>query len=1453
MAQLYTVTSPFLENYVSFQLPTLKLFALTDSGAEISCINPTLFKHNEFQKFKIHAPDRDYIETATGDRTAIQGMIFARPKVDGRTVTCKLYIVPNVQPTLILGRDFMCENEVGLRFHSNGKMSLTWNPKRQIVSKDQVTIPPKSQVVLIARIKGAPLPHDVTGVTSGSPNLCSLGLLPTKSLSVNKHGFIQYGCANFQNEPVVLQKGAVLGNFTCLSHKYQVSRIPEDGDNGHLQVGDTQDHQGKKCTNHPVCMYEPTDKLDVGSCMCACTGTCMVNNGTGIQSMSAGNTCSDVTHVNATDSVCKVCCNSTGIDDHSETTGSDVNSVYKVSQLVDLSKSDVTHTQGQQLLNLLDKYNNVFVGPDQKLGKCDIVQHKIELDSQHRPIRQRYYQLGPRQKVALEEMIQDMEKQDIIERSTSPWGAPCLLVAKPNNKGYRFVVDYRGINKLIELQAQPLPTTEEALSNLGSAQPTYFTTLDLQSGFYQITIDPESRPYTAFRCHLGLFQFKRLPMGLKNSPATFQRVMEAVLHGLNWKYCLIYMDDVLLYSANFKLHLQHIESVLQRLASAGLKLRPDKCQFARKSLHYLGHVVDSNGISPDPAKIDAVSEYPIPANLKALRAFLGLSGYYRRFIRDYAHIAAPLYALTKKGVAFDWSTDCQHAFESLKSALTSPPVLAYPDYDRPFKLYTDASSFAVGGVLGQDDAEGKERVVCYVGRSLTSQERNYGISEKECLALVYCVRKLDCYLRYSSFTAIVDHSSLRWLFSLQQPTGKFARWVTLLQSYSFTIQHRPGQVHQNADGISRREYAEPTQSDLVLDDWTATLIGTEYDFPETTPKTGQISVVSAAKLKQRAQRPVPTAHHEQAQATMTDFNVNFEREKFCQLQHEDPVYHSMIEFLQSGVLPDDDAKSTKILKTFTSYFLSDNLLYHVWIQPGKGDRSDRTHVQLAIPQAFVPTILAEYHDSSLAGGHMGIARTMEKVRAHCFWPTMYKDVVTWVQSCVPCNRRKSPSVKVHAKIIPMPVPTVPFERLSTDILGPLPACRHTGNRYVIVFIDYFTKYVELVAVPDIKAETVARSFVKEVVCRHGTPLYLHSDRGTNYLSNIVRETCKILQVTKTHTTSYHPQCNGQSERMMSVILASLAKRLDEQHDTWDQHLPFVQFVHNTTPCLDSTRYTPAFLAYGRHPRSPLDHLLPQIEEPPKSAQLYVADLMHVLESARQDAACALKESKTRMVDKLQSQIHEPLFHVGDSVYLYHPILKTDQSKKFQSPWSGPHYVVQKYSNIHVQLRRHSDNTLIPGRIHINRLKHATDRSLVNPAVASTVPAEQDMDTVSTPHGGTEKLMEQIPSKPDTSVISQPEQVHSQLEQNARPVDQTDKLLSQPDNCFYEVEKLIAKRKVHPGENWQYRVKWLTFPSSANSWVSFADLNPSCQNLALKLHDSLPTYQGKKRLRKKCKL
>lgn len=1417
-AHVNTVVSPFLSSYVPMQIGSVQVYALVDSGAEISIMNPAVLDQykTQFQRCTVYPPDRKYIQTATDERTAIDGMVRVKVRLDGKNTMCKFYLVQNSTPSFILGRDFLTANRAVLKFGVDGSthMHLSIDPRRQVVATEQVTVPANSQVVLIARIKGAPLPDEVVGVNTGSPMLYSTGLLPAKALTKNINGHILYGCANFTNEQITIPKGAKIGKFTCISQKDYVCHLSEEPD-----TQCSQSHQvASVCASTCFCMRNSDSTVGRPTCMSGepCTDS---------HTSRHDNTCESVQNQFSQPLCAQTCtctCQGEKHDHTSDVEDTFSQGAYKVSQHLDFTGTDLTSDQQQKLKDLIDRYWFIFVGPDNILGHCDVLPHKMYVDPKHRPIRRRCYRLGPKQKLAMENIIHDMEKQGIIQKSTSPWGAPCMLVAKRgHNSGYRFVVDFRGINQLITMDAHPLPTTEEALDSLGTNEPAYFSTLDLQSGFYQVSIDPESSHYTAFRCHLGLYEFRRLPMGLKNSPVTFQRVMEAVLRGLTWKCCLVYLDDVCIFSRTFESHLQHIEEVFKRLKEAGLKLRPNKCKFALRQIKYLGHIISSDGIMPDPEKVSAVQEYPVPQSLKDLRAFLGLSGYYRKFVKDYAKISIPLYALTKKGVKYVWTTNCDSAFQALKLALTSPPLLAYPDYDKHFKVYTDASSFAVGGVLAQDK-NGTERVICYVGRSLKPAERNYGITEKECLALVFTIRKLDCYLRYSSFTAIVDHSALKWLFSLKEPVGKFARWITFLQGYNFQIEYRPGQVHQNADAISRREYNETSETDCIDDDQFPH-VGEDFDFMTPAPKSvGQVSALTAQRLQKQAPKVPPPSFEPKTKDILQSAQNLFSPNNIRSSQGQDEQYTHLLAYLTSGTLPADLSAATRVLKQQGDFFLNDGILYHVWIQPGKGHRSCRSHVQLVIPTQLVKTVLTETHDSPLLGGHLGIARTMDKTRTRFYWPTMHRDIMNWVKSCEPCNRRKRPMQPVRAQVIPMPVPSFPFERVSTDILGPLPTCKDTGHKYVLVFIDNFSKYMELIAVPDTKAERIAWAFVKEIVCRHGTPAYLHSDRGTNYLSNIVRETCKILKVTKTQTTSYHPQCNGQSERCMSYILASLAKRLDKHHDSWDLYLPLAQYVYNTSPCLDSTGYTPAFLVHGRILRSPIDNLTPELPEPPRSAQQYVAKLFHVLESARQDAETTLKERKDSMQTKFQPKVHNPEFHVGDSVYLYHPVLTPDQSAKLRSPWTGPHYIVQKFSNVNVQLRRQSDNSLLPGRVHVNRLKKATDRNL-----PTEDPPQALQDT------GSESSKPQYASAEPKDVPNTP------------PPHEPDTLLTPPqdDATYYEVEKLVAKRRVK--DKWQYRVKWLTFPSKSNSWVTYEDLNPLCQQLACKIHDCLPTYGQKK--------
>ncbi|VDI82486.1 Hypothetical predicted protein [Mytilus galloprovincialis] len=354
---------------------------------------------------------------------------------------------------------------------------------------------------------------------------------------------------------------------------------------------------------------------------------------------------------------------------------------------------------------------------------------------------------------------------------------------------------------------------------------------------------------------------------------------------------------------------------------------------------------------------------------------------------------------------------------------------------------------------------------------------------------------------------------------------------------------------------------------------------------------------------------------------------------------------------------------------------------------------------MCIPKRLVKLVLEETHDSLLNVNHSGINRSLFKTRLRYYWSSLNSDVIDWVKSCVMCSQRKRPQTLTKSKLLSMPVPSQPFEDVSTEILGQMRKTVTNGNKYVLVFICYLTKYVELILVKDMTAVTVADAFIKNVICRHGICKTLHSDRRTNYLSNIVRETCRLLDVKKTQTTSFHPQCNGQNERMMSTIVNSISKRIGDDEDNWDRFIPFIQYSYNNTPCLDSTENTPFFLTHGRYPRSLLDISFDNFYLP-VTCRDHIIRLLENLDKSREVAVEILKERKQQLVTKANRKTHELQFAVGDIVYIYRPVVTP-----FMQPWIGPYYITQKLSDIHVKIRRKSDGKLVKNRVHVNRLKH----------------------------------------------------------------------------------------------------------------------------------------------------
>ena len=642
----------------------------------------------------------------------------------------------------------------------------------------------------------------------------------------------------------------------------------------------------------------------------------------------------------------------------------------------------------------------------------------------------------------------------------------------------RFCVDYRRLNAVTRKDVFPLPRIDDLLDQLKGK--SIFSTLDAKSGYWQIRMEESSREKTAFVTFDGLYEFRVMPFGLCNAPATFQRVMQKVLTGLG-DFCSVYIDDILVFSNSMEEHLEHLKQIFQRLQRVGLKLHPQKCVFGSHEVLYLGHLISGSGILPNPEKIAAVKRFPTPTSVKAVRQFLGLASYYRRFVPNFARVANSLYGLTRQDVPFHWTQACQQSFERLKDLLTTPPVLAYPDFTKQFVLHTDASGEGVGAVLEQKQDDGELHPIAYASRSINRHEKRYGVTELEALGVVWAVKHFRSYLVGQKCTVYTDHAPLRSMLQARHQSGKLARWACVLAEVDLEIRYRPGRKNLNADALSRAPLSH-------VDD--------KYE--------GQVAAVSIS-----------------ADPSSTEMTV---------LQREDSHLQPIIAYLEKKELPTDEKKARKLVLQADHYTILDGVLYYVDISRGNRRR-------IAAPSAIHETLLQENHSGSLAG-HFTAKGVYEKLARRYWWEGIYADVVKHCRACLTCASYRGGGRRSKPPLKPIDVGG-PFERVGVDILEMPPTEKE--NRYIVVFMDYLTKWVEAFPTADQTSETIARLLVERVICQHGAPKELLSDRGPNLLSSLILDICNLMGMKKTNTTAYHPQTDGLVENFNRTLRAMIAK------------------------------------------------------------------------------------------------------------------------------------------------------------------------------------------------------------------------------------------------------------------------------------------------------------------------
>ncbi|GFV75112.1 retrovirus-related Pol polyprotein from transposon 17.6 [Trichonephila clavipes] len=433
---------------------------------------------------------------------------------------------------------------------------------------------------------------------------------------------------------------------------------------------------------------------------------------------------------------------------------------------------------------LFQEFEDVFSRNSSDIGHTTVTQHRIDT-ADHPPIKQHPRRLPFAKQEEVGTLLREMQENDIIEPSSSPWASPIVLVRKKDGST-RFCVDYRKLNDVTKKDSYPLPRIDDTLDTLSGHK--WFSTLDLKSGYWQVEIHPEDRE--------------------KNSIHFRPRTMAVQSHAVRALQCASYFrapdGDR---GRTFEEHLQNIRKVLSKLSDANLKLNPSKCKFFQKEVNYLGHIISAEGVRTDPEKVSAVKNWKRPENLRELRSFLGLCTYYRKFVKGFSNIARPLHKLTESKQKFQWTKECEDSFLQLKEALTSSPILIYPQPDKPFILDTDASNESVGAVLSQE-IDGQERVIAYWSKCLSKPERNYCVTRKELMAIVKAIEHFHHYLYGQKFLLRTDHASLTWLMNFRNTEGQVARWIQRLNEYYFDIRHRKGSSHGNADALSRRPCPE---------------------------------------------------------------------------------------------------------------------------------------------------------------------------------------------------------------------------------------------------------------------------------------------------------------------------------------------------------------------------------------------------------------------------------------------------------------------------------------------------------------------------------------------------------------------------------------------------------------------------------------------------------------------
>ncbi|KAF7567774.1 hypothetical protein PtrM4_143650 [Pyrenophora tritici-repentis] len=938
-------------------------------------------------------------------------------------------------------------------------------------------------------------------------------------------------------------------------------------------------------------------------------------------------------------------------------------------------KMERPHMTRQEILKRLPKVlHPLYQGFDPKeadelpelRGNLD---HKIELklDDTGQPPKPSFQRLRPMSRDearAVKLYVDDMIKKGHVERSTSAWAAPLLVVRKPGG-GIRICVDYRGLNAHTVKNRNAPPLIRDMLAKLSKSR--YFSKVDVIAAFNKIRIKEEHKHLSAFITPYGLYQYTVMPFGMCNSPGTFQAYINDVLHEYLDEFCMAYLDDVIIFSETLDQHEKHLVQVVSRLADAGLPMDILKSDFITTEVKFLGLIITADGIKMDPDKVSAIQDWKLPQSLKDVQAFLGFANFYRRFIRGFSDIAKPLTHLTKGDPKlFKMTKEAERSFLALKVAFCSDVVLAHFDPDLKTIVETDASDYVYAAVLSQVQPDGSVRPVAYLSKKMSPTECNYEIYDKELLAIVRAFEEWRPELAGvpEAVEVLTDHRGLEYFRSKRNLNRRQARWAEFLEEFDFRIQYRPGKQGTKPDSLTRRTGDLP---DSVTDDRVQhqcqTILGSNrwggsyaaVRLAGVCLGDNPCDLGSVLTLMQES--------GEGASLSTSTMLVGSRRSPLDDVLLELCLSDPRLRDVKTALASND--------RRIPHYLIAEGIRMELAdLEASNDGKLFIGNGRLVVPfsEKLRTRIIAHIHNS-LPGGHGGRTTTYQQVSQWYYWQGMTNTIARFTNNCLTCKRSKVNRTAKHSLLHPLPVPTQYWDDISIDFITPLPKSTWCGHSYqhIMVVVDRLSKMKKFIAMENLEVPTVVDKFMEYIWKEEGYPRTLVSDRGRQFTSHFWNRLCAQVGTHPKLSTSHHPETDGQTENANADLKQYLRAYVNYLQTDWAQLLPLAEFEANSA-ISTATGLSPFLATKGRQPRSGLEpaHLLRPLNNHPTIAQQQRnADaLAQRIDTTRTFLRQQILWAQDKMKEFADANRYPaPRFDVGDWVMLNARHIKTERPVK----------------------------------------------------------------------------------------------------------------------------------------------------------------------------------------------